>query len=70
MSEKKSAFIIALLAIVISMGFSLVGLTNVIKYGYSYCGIFGVFIIVIPMLTIGAKKNSAFLKEHPECIGE
>lgn len=70
MSEKKSAFIIALLAIVISMGFSLVGLTNVIKYGYSYCGIFGVFIIVIPMLTIGAKKNSAFLKEHPEYIGE
>ncbi len=70
MSQKKSAFIIALLAIVISMGFSMVGLTNVIKYGYTYCGVFGVFIIVIPMLTIGAKKNNAFLKEHPEYIGE
>ena len=52
------------------MAFSMVGLTNVIKYGYNYCGTFGVFIIVIPMLTIGAKKNNAFLKEHPEYIGE
>ena len=59
-----------MLAIVISMAFSMVGLTNVIKYGYNYCGTFGVFIIVIPMLTIGAKKNNAFLKEHPEYIGE
>lgn len=70
MPQKKSAFIIALLAIVISMGFSMVGLTNVIKYGYTYCGVFGVFIIVIPMLTIGAAKNNKFLKEHPEYIGE
>ncbi len=70
MDSKKSALIIALIAIVVSMAFSMVGLTNVIKYGYNYCGIFGVFIIVIPMLTIGAKKNNAFLKEHPEYIGE
>jgi len=70
MPQRRSAFIIALLAIVISMGFSMVGLTNVIKYGYTYCGVFGVFIIVIPMLTIGFKKNNAFLKEHPEYIGE
>lgn len=70
MDSKKSAFIIALIAIVISMSFSMVGLTNVIKYGYNYCGIFGVFIIVIPFLTVGPKKNNAFLKEHPEYIGE
>ncbi len=70
MDSKWSAFIIALIAIVISMGFSMVGLTNVIKYGYNYTGIFGVFIIVIPMITIGTKKNNAFLKEHPEYIGE
>lgn len=70
MPQKRSALIIALLAIIISMGFSMVGLTNVIKYGYTYCGVFGVFIIVIPMLTIGTKKNNAFLKEHPEYIGE
>ena len=70
MDSKKSSFIIALIAIVVSMGFSMVGLTNVIKYGYNYCGIFGVFIIVIPMLTIGTVKNNKMLKEHPEYIGE
>ena len=48
----------------------MVGLTNVIEYGYNYCGIFGVFIIVIPMLTIGTVKNNKILKEKPELIGE
>lgn len=70
MNPKVSSLIIAFLAIAVSMSFSMVGLTNIIKYGYNYCGIFGVFIIVIPFLTIGAKKNNAFLKEHPEYIGE
>ena len=70
MDSKKSSFIIALIAIVVSMAFSMVGLTNVIKYGYNYCGIFGVFIIVIPMLTIGTVKNNKILKEKPELIGE
>lgn len=70
MNPKASALLIAAVAIIVSMSFSMVGLTNIIKYGYNYCGIFGVFIIVIPFLTIGAKKNNAFLKEHPEYIGE
>lgn len=70
MNPKVSSFVIALIAIVISMAFSMVGLTNVIKYGYNYCGILGVFIIVIPMLTIGFKKNKKFLGEHPEYVGE
>ena len=70
MNPKVSSFVIALIAIVISMAFSMVGLTNVIKYGYNYCGILGVFIIVIPMLTIGMKKNKKFLGEHPEYVGE
>ena len=70
MDPKKSAFIIAVLAIIISMGFSMVGLTNVIKYGYNYCGILGVFCVVIPFIFVGHKKNAAFLKEHPEYIGE
>ncbi len=70
MAPKKSALIIAILAIVISMGFSMVGLTNVIKYGYNYCGILGVFCVVIPFIFVGHKKNAAFLKEHPEYIGE
>ena len=70
MDSRKSAFIIALLAIVISMAFSMVGLTNVIKYGYNYCGYLGIVVVVIPFLTVGYKKNRQFLKEHPEYIGD
>ena len=70
MDPRKSSFIIALLAIVVSMAFSMIGLTNVIKYGYAYCGIIGIFVVVIPFLTVGHKKNSAFIKEHPEYAGE
>lgn len=70
MDSKKSAFIIALVTIVVVMLFSTVGLTNVIKYGYNYCGIVGLFVVVIPFLTVGHKKNSDFIKEHPEYKGE
>ena len=70
MEEKKSALIIAFIAVAVSMSFSMVGLTNIIRYGYTYCGIFGVFIIVIPMLTIGHNKNKKFLEANPEYIGE
>ena len=64
MDSRKSAFIIALLAIVISMAFSMVGLTNVIKYGYNYCGYIGIVVIVIPFLTVGFKKNRQFFVIH------
>ena len=70
MDSRKSSFIIALVTIVVVMLFSKVGLTNVIKYGYNYCGIAGLFVVVIPFLTVGHKKNSDFIKEHPEYKGE
>ena len=70
MDSRKSAFIIALLAIVISMAFSMVGLTNVIKYGYNYCGYLGIVVVIIPFLTVGYKRNRQFPKEHPEYIGD
>ncbi len=70
MDSRKSSFIIALLVSVIVMAFSTIGLTNVIKYGYNYCGIVGLFVIVIPFLTVGIKKNRKFLAEHPEYKGE
>lgn len=70
MDTRKSSFIIALVVSLVVMLFSTVGLTNVIKYGYNYCGIYGLIIIVIPFLTVGIKKNRAFLNEHPEYIGE
>ena len=71
MNPKVSSFVIALIAIVISMAFSMVGLTNVIKYGYNYCGILGV---LHHRFTYAynqeLKKNKKFLGEHPEYVGE
>ena len=52
------------------MTISLAGLTNIIKYGYGYCGYLGIIVVVIPFLTVGHKKNSDFIKEHPEYKGE
>ncbi len=56
-----SVFIIAL-----SMGISLMGLTNIIKYGYGYCGYLGIIVAVIPFLTVGVYKNRKYMKEHGE----
>lgn len=56
-----SVFIIAL-----SMGISLMGLTNIIKYGYGYCGYLGIAIVVIPFLTVGVYKNRKHMKEFGE----
>ena len=46
--------------------FSLIGLTNIIKYGYAFAGILGFIILIIPMVVIGHYKNQKFAKEHPE----
>lgn len=56
-----SVFIIA-----VSMGISLAGLTNIIKYGYGYCGYLGIIVVVIPFLTVGVYKNRRYMKEHGE----
>jgi len=50
--------------IVISMFVSLAGLTNIIKYGYGYCGYLGAIVVVIPFLTFGAYKNRKYIAEH------
>ncbi len=62
--------ILSLLCVVVSMGLSTVGLTNIIKYGYGYCGYLGIVIIILPGLIVGHIKNTKFLKEHPEYIGK
>lgn len=54
-----SAFII-----VLSMTISLAGLTNIIKYGYGYCGYLAIAVVVVPFLTVGAYKNRRYLREH------
>ena len=56
------SFVIMLIAMVVSFA----GLTNIVKYGYGYCGYIGIAFIVIPFLTVGVYKNRKFRKEHPE----
>lgn len=61
-SEKGRNALLSAIVMVISMGVSLAGLTNIIKYGYGYCGYVGIAFIVIPFLTVGVYKNRKFQK--------
>ncbi len=56
--------IVSALVMTVSMTVSSVGLTNIIKYGYGYCGYLGIAIIIIPFLTAGVYKNRKYLKEQ------
>ena len=58
--------IVSAFIIVVSMTISLAGLTNIIKYGYGYCGYLGVAVVVIPFLTVGVYKNRAYIRGHGE----
>lgn len=48
----------------VSMLISLAGLTNIIKYGYGYCGYVGIAIIIVPFLTVGVYKNRKYAAEQ------
>ncbi len=65
-SKNKRESISSAFAIIVSMGVSLAGLDAVIGYGYKYMGYYGTIVFIIPLLTIGYKKNRDFLKKHPE----
>lgn len=56
--------IVSAFIIVLSMTISIAGLTNIIKYGYGYCGYLGAAAVVIPFLTVGVYKNRKYIKEH------
>lgn len=56
-NEKVRYAVLSSIVMIISMGVSLAGLTNIIKYGYGYCGYVGIAFIVIPFLTVGVYKN-------------
>ena len=58
--------IVAACVMILSMAVSMVGLSNIIQYGYGYCGYVGIVIIIIPFLTVGVYKNRKFIKAHPE----
>ena len=60
--------IVSAFIIILSMTISLAGLTNIIKYGYGYCGYLDIA-VVVPFLTVGVYKNRKYIKEHPECRG-
>ena len=67
-STARSA-IVAAFIIALSMGISLAGLTNIIKYGYGYCGYYAIAVVIIPFMTAGIYKNRKFLEVHPEYRG-
>jgi Uncharacterized membrane protein len=61
--------VLAVFILTLSMTVSMAGLTNIVKYGYGYCGYLGIVVVIIPMLTIGVYRNRKFIKEHPEFKG-
>jgi uncharacterized membrane protein YkvI len=65
-SHTKRNAISSIFIIAVSMGISLMGLTNIIKYGYGYCGYLGIAVVVVPFLTVGFYKNRKYMKEHGE----
>jgi uncharacterized membrane protein YkvI len=54
--------IVAAFIIVLSMTISLAGLSNIIKYGYGYCGYLAIAVIIVPFLTVGVYKNRRFIR--------
>lgn len=66
-SQRVRSAVVSAFIIILSMTISLVGLTNIIKYGYGYCGYLAIAIVVVPFLTVGVYKNRKNIKEHPEC---
>ena len=55
--------IVTLFIIIASMTVSVAGLTNIIKYGYGYCGYLAIAIIIVPFLTIGYYKNKRYASD-------
>lgn len=66
-SQRVRSAVVSAFIIILSMTISLIGLTNIIKYGYGYCGYLAIAIVVVPFLTVGVYKNRKYIKEHPEC---
>lgn len=62
--------IVSAFIIVVSMTISLAGLSNIIKYGYGYCGYLGIAVVVIPFLTVGVYKNRAYIRAYGEAFPE
>lgn len=57
---------VSLVVMIVAMAISLFGLTNIIRYGYGYCGYIGIAIIIVPFLTVGVYKNRKFAQKNRE----
>lgn len=57
--------LIAVFIMLLSMSISFIGLTNIVKFGYGYCGYIAICVAILPLLTIGYFKNRKFIKAHP-----
>ncbi|EGY79436.1 hypothetical protein [Peptoniphilus indolicus] len=68
-SQTKKRVIVAAFIITVSMAISMVGLTNIIKYGYGYCGYLAIAVVVIPFLTVGVYKNRTYGKVPSSVLG-
>ena len=69
-SMKVRRLLVATFILVLSMIISMAGLTNIIKYGYGYCGYIAIVLIVLPLLTVGTYKNRMFEKEEISAVYE
>lgn len=56
---------IAVFIMALSMFISFAGLTNIVKFGYGYCGYLAIAVVIVPLLTVGYFKNRKFIAEHP-----
>jgi uncharacterized membrane protein YkvI len=62
--------LLSLCCMVLSMAISLFGLTAIVQIGYGYTGILGIFVVIIPVLTVGHMKNKKFKKEDQNVVEE
>jgi uncharacterized membrane protein YkvI len=60
--------IVGAIVIGICLSISFLGLTNIVKYGYAYCGYLSLLVVVFPILFIGIRKNKKFVAEHPDAL--
>ncbi|WAW14678.1 hypothetical protein [Peptostreptococcus equinus] len=65
-TRQKRRIFTACAIMIVAILLSLTGLSNIVKYGYGYCGYLGIFAIIVPFLTIGIYKNRKFKKENPD----
>lgn len=62
--------LLSLCCMVLSMAISLFGLTAIVQIGYGYTGVLGIFVVIIPVLTVGHMKNKKFKKVHQNVVEE